>query len=359
MPRRILLLITDLELGGTPTVVRELAIRLADPGRTEVDVACLSPWGPVAGQLQDAGVVVAALGARGVQSLPIALFRLVRLIHHGRFDTVFSFLIHANLMATLASAFCPGLRWLQAIQTTQPNPKWHWLVQRFIRVAADAVVVPSESVRQAAGERSGIPTEQVVVVPNAVDVASFDGIAAKHRVPAEPFQIGFIGRLDPIKRIEDLVAAMQGPLGPICGHLHIFGTGPERPHIEQTIQRLGLASQVTLHGAILGPHEALAMIDVLVLPSDAEGFGLVLIEAMAAAVPVVATRVPGIADVVVDGKTGVLIPARSPDAIREAVMRICTDRKVRESLTAAARADVQQRFAWDAVLRRYRRLLRV
>ena len=90
--------------------------------------------------------------------------------------------------------------------------------------------------------------------------------------------------------------------------LVIFGDGAERPHIVSEISRLNIADHVTLHGAVAKPQEALAQIDLLVLPSMAEGFGLVLIEAMAAGVPVVATNVAGIRDVVVNGETGVLVP---------------------------------------------------
>ena len=354
--RRLLLLITDLEIGGTPTVVRELAIRLREPGRVEVEVACLSRWGPVADQLQAAGVNVTPLNARGIGSIPMTLFRLVRLIHRGQFDTVFSFLIHANLMAALASAFCPEVRFLQSIQTTQPNPKWHWWLQRLIHVAADAFVVTSPSVGRIAREWSDIPAERVIVIPNAVDVGSFDFIAAARRAPREPFQIGFIGRLDPVKRVEDLVASMEG-VDPAKAHLHIFGQGPDRPRIEDQIRRFGLNHQVTLHGAVPRPHEALALMDVLVLPSEAEGFGLVLIEAMAAGVPVVATRVAGICDVIEDGKTGVLVPVRSPQAIRNAVTLLCTVSDLRTSLIATARADVKRRFGWETVLRQYLPLL--
>ena len=78
--RRILLLITDLEIGGTPTVVRELAIRLRVAGEVHVEVACLSRWGPVARQLDDAGVPVIALGATRVTQLPRVVRRIRALI---------------------------------------------------------------------------------------------------------------------------------------------------------------------------------------------------------------------------------------------------------------------------------------
>src|SRR5437764_14534990 len=87
--RRILLLITDLEIGGTPTVVRELAVRLHRPPGVQVEVACLSQWGPVADQIRAAGVNVTALNGRRAADLPRVVTRLVRLIRgNPPFDTV-------------------------------------------------------------------------------------------------------------------------------------------------------------------------------------------------------------------------------------------------------------------------------
>lgn len=363
MARRILLLITDLEIGGTPTVVRELAVRLNDPPRVEIEVACLSPWGPVADQIRAAGVPVTALGGRGAADLPRVLWRLVRLVRRGGFDTVFSFLLHANATATAAGAFCPGVRLLQSIQTTQPYPRWHWRVQRLIHPAADAVVVPSPSVAEVAAKWAGVPAGKVVVIPNAVDVASFDSLyhtpkprrkplAIPSYDPDNALRVGFIGRLDPVKRVPALVAAMV----PLSGsQLHIFGEGPERARIEAEVARLGLAGRVTLHGAVARPHEALEKIDVLVLPSLAEGFGLVLIEAMAAGVPVVATKVAGIRDVIEHCHTGVFC-GPSAGGIKCGVMT-ANYPYVRQRVISAARAAVEQRYAWPVVLAAYRRLL--
>src|SRR5437868_7944563 len=136
MPRRILLLITDLEIGGTPTVVRELAIRLRRETDAHVEVACLSKWGPVADQLRDAGVAVTAFGAMRVWRLPSVVRQLRTLVREKSIDTVFSFLIHANTVAALASRRLEGVRFFQSIQTTQPNPRWHWCVQRWVQSCA-------------------------------------------------------------------------------------------------------------------------------------------------------------------------------------------------------------------------------
>src|SRR5947207_11286181 len=83
--RRILLLVTDLEIGGTPTVVRELAIRLNDPPRVKLEVACLGKWGPVADQLRQAGVEVTALGAAGVRDIGV-VWRFIKLVRERQID---------------------------------------------------------------------------------------------------------------------------------------------------------------------------------------------------------------------------------------------------------------------------------
>src|SRR3954469_11411013 len=355
MPR-ILLLVTDLNIGGTPTVVRELAIRLSPHARAvggDVQVASLAPRGPVSDQIEAAGIAVHALDAKGSRDARVVA-RLHKLIARERIDTVFSFLVHANAAAAAVSLFARDVRLLQSIQTTQPQPKWHWKVQKLAQRAAEMIVVPSPSVAQVAREWSDVPEKKIVIIPNAIDPNDFRRGAASP--PSADFPIGFLGRLDPIKRIPDLVKAMQDiPRA----HLHIFGEGPARAEIEQTAQDHRLRLRVTLHGAVNHPQDALSQIQLLVLPSAAEGFGLVLIEAMAAGIPVVATDVPGIRDVVKDGETGLLVPPAQPAQLADAINRIMTDSQLRHRLIEAASRDVRERFTWDVVLPKYRELLAV
>jgi glycosyltransferase involved in cell wall biosynthesis len=352
--RRILLLITDLQIGGTPTVVRELAVRLRAASDAHIEVACLSPWGPVADQLKEAGVTVTPLNARGVLDFPPLTRRLVKLIRSHDIDTVFSFLLHANTVAATAGRFCRDVRWLQSIQTTQPNPRWHWRVQSIVHHAAERIVVPSNSVAQIAHDWADIPAEKISVIPNAVDLAEFECHPPDH-VSRFTFQLGFLGRLDPIKRIPDLLEAVR-QLGPRV-HLHIFGEGSERPHIERTIARLAITGQVTMHGAVARPQDAFRQIDLLVLPSEAEGFGLVLIEAMAAGIAVIATDVPGIRDVVRNGQTGILVPVASPESLAKVIGDLIDDPVRRAEVVAHARQDVEERFSWQRVLPQYATLL--
>jgi glycosyltransferase involved in cell wall biosynthesis len=209
-------------------------------------------------------------------------------------------------------------------------------------------------------EWADIPAGKIIVIPNAVECDNVSGMLPMPSKKENHGQdvrgtIGFIGRLDPIKRVPDLIEAVA-----VLGKrytVQVFGEGEDRPQIENAIKRFQLQGRAILHGAIARPQEALSLMDVLVLPSAAEGFGLVLIEAMAAGVPVVATDVPGIRDVVKDGVTGLLVPVGSPHELAKAIRRLCLDGGLRNRLITAAKQGVQARFSWKQVLPMYQNLL--
>jgi glycosyltransferase involved in cell wall biosynthesis len=349
--RRILLLITDLEIGGTPTVVRELALRLRELPDVQIDVASLKDIGPVGALLAAQGVPVRPMNASWSLSFPLVVRRLRKLIVDKQIDTVMSFLVHANVIAAFATP--RGVRLFQSIQTTQPRPKWHWLAQRLVFNRAERIVVPSPSIAAVAQSRSSIPSERVTVIPNAVDADAFP-LSEIPRSNPEHYPIGFIGRLDPVKRIPDLIDAVL-PLSDRVT-LDIFGDGPERIRLERQINSTG---SIALRGTVRSPQEALARIGLLVLPSEAEGFPLVLIEAMAAGVPIVATNAPGIRDVIEDGVNGLLVPIGDRDALSAAIERIVDDVALRARLIENGLRIVRARYTWQTVLPMYRELLKL
>ena len=355
---RLLLLNTDLERGGTPTVVRELAKRLPSDD-LHVEVACLAARGPVAGEIEAFGGRVTAFGVARPWHLPAAVRRLRALVRERGIDTVFSFLVHANAVAALASRGLPGVRFLQSIQTVQPRPRWHWAVQRQIWRAAGRIVVPSSAVAAVARERSGVPAGRVALIPNALDPADYPRV----EVFAGPtVRVGFLGRLDPVKNVPLFVRAVAHAASRETGvriEGHLYGDGPERKTVENAIAACGFAERFTLHGFVAKPQAAMRDIDLLFLPSAGEGFGLVLIEAMASGVPVIALRAGGVTDVVEDGVNGVLL--RPEDGDGESFVRtlnsIITRPELRTRLITGGLRTVAEKFSWDAVLPQYRRLL--
>ena len=135
-----------------------------------------------------------------------AIVRLARLVRRERYDTVFSFLIHANVAAAMLSPFFRNVRFFQSIQTTQPYPKWHWKAQSIVRHAVPRrIVVPSESVAHAAQQWANVPADDIAIISNAIDPGDFDAIldetTLEKLIAGNPIPIGFIGRLDPISAL--------------------------------------------------------------------------------------------------------------------------------------------------------------
>jgi glycosyltransferase involved in cell wall biosynthesis len=298
---------------------------------------------------------VIPLNARGASDIGV-LFRLSALLHEGRYDTVFSFLIHANTAAATMKLVHRDVRFIQSIQTTQPEPRWHWLMQRFVQGAAEKIVVPSESAKRVAIQWADIPAEKIAVISNAIDPDEFPhSVLAAHQ--PTPFPIGFIGRLDPIKQVPLLIQQFSLLARQRDVLLHVFGDGVDRPHVIAEIARLSLENKIVMHGIIPKPQAALDQIGMLILPSAAEGFGLVLIEAMAAGVPVIANDAPGIRDVVRNGETGLLVNVAAADELSNAMQRLIDDQPLRLRLIEKGLAEVRQKFSWQAILPAYHRLL--
>jgi glycosyltransferase involved in cell wall biosynthesis len=354
VPRRILLLITDLEIGGTPTVVRELAKRLSAPPEVEIEVACLKGWGPVADQIRSAGIQATAFGARRAWQLPSAVRRLRSLVLDRKIDTVFSFLVHANAVAALASRKLPGVRFIQSIQTIQPRPRWHWTVQRWAARRAEYIVAPSRAIVDTAVERCRIDPRKFIVIPNAIDPDEFERVEV---FPGPIIRAGYLGRLDRAKSPLILIHALAQS-GVKDAELHYFGDGPERARLER-IGREQLGRRVHFHGSIARPQDALKKMDVLCLPSQVEGFGLVVIEAMASGVPVVAFKAGGVAEIIDGEENGLLVtdwklPNRQ---FAKSLQRLRDDPTLRERLIANGLQTVRNRYTWNSILPRYRNLL--
>ena len=343
----LLIFTTDMEIGGTPTVVRELARRLAGDG-VDVSVGCLGRFGPTAEIILGDGGDVWALDATPRQFRRAA--RELRRRAAGA-DAVLSLLVHANAVA--AAARFDGPRWVQSVQTTQFRPIWHWPVQAVAARRADAVLCPSPSVAAAARRRARVPEGKLVVIPNAVDAADVADVPRIREVGGGPLRVGFLGRLDPVKRVGALIEAAR-----LAGvELHIFGDGPERARLEQCASSSAPHAAVTFHG-FTDRRRVFEEIDLLVLPSKWEGMPMVLVEAMAAGVPVVGADVPGVRDVIEDGRTGRLV-ADGPNFrqnLRAAIEESSSPDR-RHARAAAALEIVRERYTWDRVLPRYHALL--
>jgi L-malate glycosyltransferase len=140
--------------------------------------------------------------------------------------------------------------------------------------------------------------------------------------------------------------------------LHYFGDGPERGRLER-MGRRRLGDRVVFHGSVARPQEALAQMDVLWMPSQVEGFGLVVIEAMASGVPVIAFGAGGVAEIVEQGETGLLVPHFTKPHLEfgRLLKRLRDEPDLRRRLIENGLKTVRERYTWGVVLPRYREVL--
>jgi 2-deoxystreptamine N-acetyl-D-glucosaminyltransferase/2-deoxystreptamine glucosyltransferase len=224
-----------------------------------------------------------------------------------------------------------------------------WLESRVLR-RADAVVVLTD--RSAAAVRAdGVPADRVHTIPSGFDPALFAHRAPDVLGPVPPPRIGYVGRLAPQKRADVLVEAF-GRMQETAS-LVIVGDGPDRALVDRLVQESPARERIALTGFVA--HTAvpavLMSLDVLVLPSAYEEMGSVLTEAMAAGLPVVASDVGGIPEVVAEGVTGLLVPPLDVDALAGALDRLVADPALRERLAAGARRRAGD-YAWSRLASR-------
>lgn len=204
------------------------------------------------------------------------------------------------------------------------------------------VVVPSKALATYL-QKHGFPQERLRVIPNGIDL--------RRTVPApahEPLVVATAAYLIPRKGVDTLIAACSRVAQPL--RLEIFGDGPLRAQLEQ--QAADLRVDVRFHGDVADARERLEAVDLLVLPSRGDNLPVAVLEAMAAAVPVVATRVGGIPELVVDGETGVLVDVDDPEAMAAAIQSLAADPERREAYARAGASRAAALFEVGAVARR-------
>ncbi len=231
------------------------------------------------------------------------------------------------------------------------------MTTRFFYGRADAIVATSRGVADDLAANYGVPRAKIHVLHNPVDLEaiarqSSEPIATE--ITGDHPVVAAAGRLAGVKNYPLLIAAIAELRAKMPVYVWILGEGPERARLESLANERGVGSLVRFLGFQPNPWRFIARADVFALTSTYEGFGNVLIEAMACGTPVVATKSPGTVEIIADGETGTLVDheARS---IADAIGALLSDRAKRDAQVARAREGVSH-YALPAVAERYDRL---
>lgn len=358
---KVLLVVVGLDIGGTEAHVLELASGM-DRKRFDVVVCTLKPLGRLGSELQDQGVRVVSLGGRGKFDVRV-LKRLWRLIEVEKPDVVQAFLFWANVSARLVSWLVPRILVISSYHDEVVPERWLTrMIDRATMKWSSYIVCCSEAVRSSVERRIGGSKEQFVVIPFGVDTKRFRRVSLDASIVLQPELpvVGTVCRLvEPKKGLRYLLEAVaeleQAAGKPVCQVLCV-GDGPAEEDLRAISVRLGIASRVIFTGMRRDIPQLLSQMDVFVLPSLYEGFGIAILEAMAAGKPVVATAVGGIPEFVQQGQTGLLVPPGDAQALALAMKQLLEEPEKARSMGCQGRELVKRHYSIESVVRQHEHL---
>ena len=359
-PIRVLQLITSLERGGAENHLLAL-LSHADRAAFDIEVGVLCGEGELVPVFRQQGIKVHLLRARG-RFDPFALARLVALLRNGSFDILHSHLFRADIYAGIAVSQLGDRRPL--VVSTRHNDDRFFLnpfvgiIHYLVSARQDLIIAISDHIARftvARGVRHPGRVRRVYhgLEPTVTRTLERQGqrIRAELGVRPDELLVGNVGRLALQKGQRHLIAAMPLLLERVpFAHLVIAGGGDLEDYLRDLALQAGVADRVHVLGPRKDVPALMHAIDVFAMPSIWEGFGLVLLEAMAAGRPIVASRVATIPEVVVDRETGLLVPTGDPVALADALARLAHDPGLARRLGEAGRDRLRRHFSIEKMV---------
>ncbi len=348
---RVLFLSHAFMVGGAEEMVHNLVRHL--PSRFAPAVACIHEAGPIGEEIRRTGVPFSVLGLTPGMSRPFDVLRLRNALSAWSPTIVHTFLLTGSLYGRFA-AMMTGVPIVIGTEVNiyEKKKPLHARIERWLMQGTDAVVASAESVKDHYVEQVGADPAKVDVIYNAVDWAQLqatmtrDECRASIGVPLEAPVAGIIARLTEQKAHRVLFESMAQPALSAL-HLIVVGDGELRNDLRSRAASLGIQQRVHFLGARRDLGNILAAIDIFAMPSFWEGLPLSMVLAMGAGLPVVASRVAGIPEVVNHGATGLLVDPGDRAQLTSALTSLVQDSALRTRLGTAARSFVVPRFGID------------
>lgn len=393
LKKRVLFVITQSEMGGAQRFLFNLLTHL-DKDRYEAMVA-IGNTGPLRHSSSEAsnGDLFRALKDIGIPTHRLshlirnpsikqdlkAVFELRKLIKDYRADIVFLNSSKAGFIGSAAARFPLKIRGAKVIYRiggwsfNDPNPhwkKWLWIIlERLSARWKDIIIVNNKHDLEQAHTLKIRPREKIVIVYNGLDVYKM-GLLPKEEartqlslhlndksISAAERIVGTIANFYPPKGLEYLIEAAEHFKNKDDVVFVVIGDGQERTELENLIKQKGLQKKVLLVGQVPEAHKLLSAFDIFVLSSVKEGFPWVVIEAMAAKLPVVATRVGAVPEIIEDSKNGFVVEPARPEKIAEKVQDLLNDDRLRQELGIQAHQTVLFKFELDKMVEQIEELL--
>ncbi|MBS3967370.1 MAG: glycosyltransferase [Truepera sp.] len=354
---KIALLTTSLMRGGAEIQVFLLARTLKRRGH-EVQVISMVAPEAFEPELVELGIPLHSLNMRPGAPDPRALWRLTAILRAWRPEILHSHMIHANLLGRLVRLIVRVPVQISTAHNIDEGGRWR---ERAYRLT-DPLATITTNVSQAAVDRyvqvGAVPAAKIRYLPNGLELTPFMSVSASRQSLrqalglTEQFVWLAVGRLDVQKDYPTMLRALAATLpGYPQTRLLIVSEGPLRADLEALSAQLSLAEQVTFLGARNDVPALMQAADAYLMSSAWEGLPMVLLEAAASSLPIVATDVGGNREIVLDGKSGWLVPPSDPVALAAAMQRLMAmPETARRQMGEAGRNYVRQHYDLERVV---------
>jgi len=331
----------------------------------EFEVCTLSPPGQLQDRLRAVGRSSSSLDAQSPGSWLPGLRRLQRRIAEFRPHLLHGQLFHAGILGAMAAkpARLPWVLTRQYVYSVEwYRGRWAHLIDAWGARQAARVIAISNEAKSFLQTSYGLPTERIRLVHNAADVDRFAHLERTEVAVPDPdgeLRMVYVASLHARKGHTHLLDAMRvlkarGKRARVI----LLGDGAERGPLERLVREHGLEAQVSFFGWRDDVDSILSTAHIYVHSALEEAFGIAIAEAMAAGLPVVATRTGGIPDVVADGETGFLVPPGDSDALAPRPIQLADDPQLRSTMAAAGKARAFALFSPRTMAQRYAEVFR-
>ncbi len=362
---KIAYIVTPIEFGGAEKVNLTF-LRNVDRTRFEIQlIVLIRPWEKnnfVINELEKEKYIIrkipVAMRPRNSGRDYIRIIRCFRMLYSiltsNSFDLVHSHGYFADIIGIPAARVLkiPHISTCHGFISNDRNLVLYNRLDQIALRFSDKIIAVSEQIKNDL-ERSGIRRSKITVIQNAVQTThkteNYEENRRKKRldltIKDEEFIVGYVGRLSDEKGAQYLIEAgmLLMETGMPCKIL-IIGDGPKRKELEDMVKMKGLEDNIIFTGFQTNIEEWMPVLDIFILPSLTEGTPMALLEAMAFGLPVVASDVGGIPEIIDSGENGILVPAANPDKIKEAISTICKDNCFRTKLSEMAKKTIRSKF---------------
>jgi glycosyltransferase involved in cell wall biosynthesis len=360
---RLFLLSTSMGMGGADQQILILAKAMRARGH-EVRIMALAPLGPMGEEAQRAGIPTESLELRRTPAHAGRILRLCASIRRWQPDVLHSHMVHANLLASAVRSFTGVPALVATIHSINDGGRVWMAAYRASSAMVDRFTIISRLAAERYISIGAVPRRLVQVVPNAVDVEWFRrqpeaGAAIRRELGlGDAFVWLAVGRFEEAKDYPSMIAGFARlSESRSDSHLLLVGKGSLRENVEQLVRAHHLEGQVHFLGVRRDVPQIMSAADGYVLSSAWEGMPVVLLEAAAVELPIVSTRVGGVAEVVEDGGSGLLVPPGNPEALADAMKRIeQMPEQERRAMGAHGRRLVERQYATNHIMDVWERL---